>query len=168
MPYAVPDDVRGVLAPDLTVPGGTPAELADDTLTERITAAAAQVDASLAARYNVPFPDTAIPRLVKDLTVAIAAYLASLTWRRSVDLTTGDPLVLRYQWATGLLTALSKGEIDLPDIPGTTEPVKQRGATVVQPYDGEMFQLRNFGLAVAPEGLRIRTYRDPGDWGWAE
>lgn len=165
MPYAVPADVRGVLAPDPTVPGGTPAELADDPLSERITTASAQVDAALAHRYTVPFPDGQVPRLVSDLTVAIAAYLAALTWRRSVDLTAGDPLTLRYQWAVGLLTALAKGDIDLPDVPGTDDPGRNRGATVVQPYSGEMFPLDNFGLTNQP-GMRIRAYRDPGNRIW--
>lgn len=167
MPYALPADVRGVLAPDPTVPGGTPAELADDPLTERIAAASAQIDAALNHRYTVPFPDGQVPRLVHDLTIAIGAWLAALTWRRSVDLTTGDPLTLRYQWATGLLTQLAKGDIDLPDIPGTTppEPARNRGAAVVQPYDGEMFPLDDFGLTNQP-GLRIRAYGDPGNRSW--
>ena len=79
-------------------------------------------------------------------------------------MTAGDPLTLRYQWATGLLSALAKGDADLPDVPGTDEPVRNRGAVVVQPYDGEMFSLRNFGLAVAPPGFRVRTYQPPGEW----
>lgn len=160
MPYALPADVRGVLAPDPAFPAGTAGELSDESLARCIATAAAQVDVALTARYEVPFPDPA-PRLVADISVAIASWLASLTYRKSVDITANDPIQLRYQWATGLLAQLAKGELDLP---GTTPegptPTPRRAAKVIQPYRGEMFPLDSFGLTDQPSG-RIRPTVDP-------
>lgn len=159
MPYATADQVRAVLAPDPALPSGTPGELSDDALDERIAAASAQVDAALSARYTVPFADPA-PGLVGHITVAIASWLAALTHRRSVDITATDPLMLRYQWATGLLGALAKGDADLPGTGGGDEPAHHRGAVVVQPYAGELFPMDNLGLGVSPRG-RVRGLVDP-------
>lgn len=168
MPYATPDDVRGVLAPDPTLPNGTPGELSDATLDERIAAASAQVDSALTARYTVPFLDPA-PRLVKDITVAIAAWLAALTYRRSVDITATDPLTLRYQWALGLLGALAKGDADLPpsgNDPGDSPPPANRSGVAINPYPYELFPLSQFGLTARPSG-RVRTRTDPSPF-WEE
>ena len=147
MPYAVPDDVRGVLAPDPQVSAGTPGELSDPVLAERIATAAAQVDAALSGRYRVPFVDGQVPALVRDITIAIASWLAALTYRKSVDIQPNDPLQLRYQWATGLLAQLGSGAADLPGAtPDGPPPAGHRGGVVIQPYGGEMFPLGSFGL----------------------
>lgn len=159
MSYATPDQVRGVLTLDPEAPLGTAAELGDPALTEHISAAAAEVDASLCARYQVPFDPT--PRLVGDITVAIAAYLATLTYRRTVDLTEKDPVYLRYQWAKELLAKLQSGELDLPEENGI-EPSSQRGQHVVNTVPS-MFGLRDFDLTYGRSG-RVRT--DPPRYGW--
>jgi phage gp36-like protein len=143
MPYATPEDVRAQLAPDPTQPAGTAGELSDATLEDRIASASAQVDAALNARYAVPF--TVVPRLVADITTAIASYLAELTYRKSVDVIPTDPLYLRYQWASVLLGQLSSGKADLP-IDGPTPAPRERGSAPIQPYSGEMFPAESFGL----------------------
>jgi hypothetical protein len=72
MPYATAEQVRAVLSPDPSRPEGTPGELADDLLDDRVAMASAQADAALISRYAVPFTDEAVPRLVSDVTIAIA------------------------------------------------------------------------------------------------
>lgn len=147
MPYAEPDQVRAVLVPDLSESGGSPAELSDAVLAERVAAASAQVDAALSARYLVPF--TVPPRLVVDITVAIASWLAALTYRRSVDVEERDPLQLRYQWATDLLKAIAAGAADLPVDP-VTSPANH-GAAVVNTVP-DLFGPDDFGLSYGPRG----------------
>lgn len=156
MAYATADDVRGVVQPTLDVTD-TPADLDDTKLEASIQAASAQVDGALARRYNVPFDPC--PDLVHELVVAIAAWLAQLTWRRDVDVTERDPIQLRYQWATGILGQLAAGDIDLPgETPGSDGPPERRGVVAVQPGAGRLFGLRDFGLR--------RTYggRVESDW----
>lgn len=158
MAYATADDVRGVLQPTPDVEG-TPADLEDAQLTVSIQAASAQVDGALTRRYTVPFDDPC-PDLVHELVVAIAAWLAQLTWRRDVDVTDRDPIQLRYEWATGILTQLAAGAIDLPGAtPGSDGPPERRGVVAVQPGPGRMFGLRDFGLR--------RTWRGgvESEWG---
>lgn len=157
MPYVTPGEIRAVLAPDPSQPSGTPGELSDSTLESRIATAEAQVNAALGARYTVPFVDPP-PRLVVDITGAIAAYLAALTYRKSVDITATDPLNLRFQWAVGLLAALNAGKADLPIAAGV--PTRATGAAVIQPYTGEMFPADSFGLGRDRRG----RYRGGGWW----
>lgn len=149
MAYAVADDVRRVLTPDPQVATGTPAELTDAVLTERIAAASAQVDAALAGRYAVPFTGE-VPRLVHDIVVALASWLAALTYRRSVDISATDPLQLRYQWATDLLAQLARGALDLPTAQSVDFVITR------QPYAGRLFGLDSFGLGYGSKG-RIGT-----------
>lgn len=156
MPYATPAQVRAVLIPDSTDPAGSPAELVDAVLAERVAAASAQVDAALSARYTVPFGDPC-PRLVTDITVAIAGWLAALTYRRSVDVEGKDPVTLRYRWAADLLKALTAGTADLPE--ADAPPAAVGGGSVVN-RQPTMFGLGSVGLTDRPSG-RVRADRYP-------
>ena len=144
--YVTPSDVRGVLARDVNSPTGTAAELGDADITAAIVSAQAQVDGRLSARYSVPFVNPA-PQLVQDITRDIAAYLSDLTYRQGKDYESDrDPVVLRYQQALALLAQIASGAIDLPVAPGTTESGGvMRG---VNRYEGDLFQMRDFGLGV--------------------
>lgn len=151
MAYCTVDEVRGVLARDVAQATGTAATLLDaDLLEYHIGAAQAEVDARLTGRYKVPFPDDGVPALVKSLTVDVAAYLATLTYRQSKDLAQFDPVVLRYQRALELMKGLADGTIDLPpggdpgDGGGDVEPTGS--ATVRNPYIGDLFTPDTWGL----------------------
>lgn len=152
MPYTTPAAVREVLSRDGTTTG-TAASLTDQRLKEAIQSAEAQVNARLAGRYTVPFPDSDVPPLVVDITRDIAAYLADLTYRQGVDYESdSDPVLRRYQRATGLLTDLSHGRAELlpadPDDPDAAVATEGGGAVALQPYRGELFGLGTFGLGV--------------------
>lgn len=142
--YTTPALVREVLARDLEDFDGTGAALADVQIQSEIDAAQAEIDARLAGRYVTPFATT--PPLVASLAADIAAYRANLRWRQSEDLTAEDPMVLRYTNAIGLLKDIASGKADLPGI-GTADGNSTAGiASVVNPYGGRLFGLRDFSL----------------------
>jgi len=160
--YATPDQVRGVLTRDLTQPAGTAAELDDFALAEHIRSASDTVDVYLAQRYGAPFTNP--PGLVVDLTIAIAAFLATLSYRQSVEIGPAEPVALRNTWASNLLTALSKGVADLPGVrvPGDNGAPTAGVATVRNANAGRLFSLDDFSLGYSSYDGRVR-----GDWhGW--
>lgn len=154
MGYCTVDDVRGVLARDTADPDGTAASMYDGSLLDfQIVAAQAIVDGYLAGRYQCPFPDGSVPPLVTALTVDVAAYRATLTYRQSVDLGVDDPVRLRYADALAMLKQLSTGSMDLPVVPdpgGGSEPVSAGVVTVHNPYEGRLFGMRDFSLGTNP------------------
>lgn len=147
MPYAVPDDVRGVLAGSELL-AGTAASLTDTDLVTAIDEAQQEVDGRLAARYAVPFTDPP-PAVVASVTRDIAAWLATLTWRRGEPIAATEPAALRYQRAEGLLGQLASGNLSLDVDPA---PVAASQAAVANRYDGDLFGPDDFGLGPAPAG----------------
>lgn len=148
MAYVTAAAVRSVLIADPTDAANTPAELTDAAIADKIAAAQAQVDAALSRRYPVPF--TAPPDLVVHLTAAIAAWLVTLTYRRSVDVPESDPVALRYRWAADQLAALASGAVELPDTTtgdGGT-PAAPTGPRVINTVP-RVFTLTDFGLREA-------------------
>lgn len=157
MVYCTVEEVRGVLARDVLEAIGTAATLLDaDILDYQITSAAAEVDGRLGGRYKVPFPDPA-PALVKSLTVDVAAYLATLTYRQSVDLEPTDPVALRYARAQALFKGIADGSVDLPGavVPGDGGAQPTGIATVRNPYVGQLFGATDFDLAYRNGGRVI-------------
>lgn len=147
--YCTADDVRQVLARDITKASGTAATLLDvDVIDYHIGAAQAEVDGRLAGRYLVPF--TTVPALVKALTVDVAAYLATLTYRQSKSLEVDDPVRLRYQRSLDILKELSTGTMDLPVGQNPDGPQHTGAATVRNPYIGRLFGAEDFGLGWQP------------------
>lgn len=154
MPYCTADEVRGVLARDVLDLVGTAGSLADvDLLDYHVGAAQAEVDARLANRYVTPFTDPA-PALVKSLTVDVAAYLATLTYRQSVDLEPTDPVALRYARAQDLFKGIANGSVDLPgaQVPGDGGASSSGTVTVRNPYVGKLFDPDDLGLGYAQPG----------------
>lgn len=153
-----------MLLRDTTKDLGTAATLLDVDIVEyQIEAAQAEVDGRLAGRYKVPFDDPP-PALAKSLTIDVAAYLSTLTYRQSKSLEVDDPVRLRYQRALDMLKDISSGVIDLPVTPlpgGGDSPVVSGVATVRNPYVGQLFGPRDFGLGYGP------AQRVDGGWrGW--
>jgi phage gp36-like protein len=146
--YAVADDVRAVVARAVSSTAGTAAaSLGDAVLAAALDSAQAEVDARLAGRYQVPFIPGSVPALVVSLTVDVAAYLATLTFRESTDLSVDDPIRLRYTRAQELLRQLGSGELDLPGVAaGGDTPATSGRATVRNQYAGRMFGLEDAGL----------------------
>jgi phage gp36-like protein len=145
--YATPADVRTILTNDDSDTTGTAAGMVDSKLQVEIDAAQAEIDARLANRYQTPF--AAVPPLVHSICVDIAAYRANLLYRKSQDLTSEDPMVLRYTNAQALLGLLASGAADLPGV-GSGDGNSTAGtATVRNQYVGKLFSPDDLGLGYA-------------------
>lgn len=155
--YAAVQDVRLALSPDGLADAATAASLSDAELADALSEAQSEVDARLAAHYPTPFPAGQVPVIVTAATRDIAAYLATLTFRRGEPLAPGDPVALRYQRALALLQDASRGIVELPAGP-TSSPSQQ--VTVINAYEGTLFTLDDMAL-----GLEGRSYR-PAGWSY--
>lgn len=114
MTYATPEELRARLRA-LGPASRTAADLDDDKLDDAIEDAAAEIDAALTSRYQLPTdPEAQLPRLVKALTIDVAAYLSTLTARGSSDMSKDDPVALRYARAQKLLESVASGSMRLP------------------------------------------------------
>jgi hypothetical protein len=139
---------------------GTAAALAPAVLAERVATAQREVDARLAAAGYSPFTDP-VPDLVVDITAAIAAYLADLTYRQNKAPTSQlDPVLQRYQWAQRLLADIAANRAVIPGVDPPGEPAAGDGGAdvvaVIQPYEGRLF---------APDDLLGQGVdRDPWPW----
>jgi len=150
MSYCTVADVRGALDPDGDPSDPTSAAgQSDAALTAHIAEAQAEVDARLAARATMPL--ATVPTLVANITRDIAAYLAMLTYRKGDPIPQGDTVAARYARAQQLLAGLQSGEIPL-DI--ATAPAEQAVSqdTVVNAYDGALFQQSELGLVPTTGG----------------
>lgn len=148
MAYATVSDVRDALNPtgSPTDPGSA-SGMTDEALSEAIGRATDEVNARLAGRYRVPFTDP-VPGLITDVTVAVAAYKATLTHRQGELLLDRAPVWLAYENALDLLTGLADGSMVLPPpVDGGGGAVGGGGLTVVNPYAGDLFRPRDFGLS---------------------
>ncbi|HEX4688641.1 MAG TPA: phage protein Gp36 family protein [Nocardioides sp.] len=155
--YATPAGLRTSLTRDPQHPEGTAADLPDATLQQAIDAATGQVDARLNGRYPTPFGDP-VPPLITAIVLAIAAYLADLGYRQSVDSTAQDPVAKRYQWATDLLSRLVNGSANIPGV----HP--RLGLYPVPRYEGQLFDLEGFGLGVENDPALLPPSRWSGPW----
>lgn len=156
--------VRQILSPDgSTDPTlGTAASLSDAEIQEAINEAASEINARVAGRYTVPFAQA--PAIIEKLNRDIAAYLATLVYRRGDPIDPNDPVQLRYNRAQTLLAAIQNGKAELvgaagPVAEGTAE------AEVINPYFGDLFLPADFNLGPAPYrgiGLPVPGYDDDG------
>jgi phage gp36-like protein len=129
--YCTPADIReNVGGTDSGT--GTCAQLTDEQLTEAIGRASSKVSAYAGTTFepDASVPDVVVPDLIASLTVSIATYYATLTYRKSKDLSQWDPVVLGYQDALQTLKDIASGTIQVtPPDPG--EPAST-AARVVQ------------------------------------
>lgn len=150
MAYAAPADVRQALAPDGSNAAtlGTAASLDDGDLNDHIAEAQTEVDGKLGVRFSVPFADGSVPVLVAKVTRDIAAYLATLTYRRNTPLPDNDPVALRYARAQALLNAAALGKLDILAT-DNKELSSSVDATVVNILDEDqsLFSAADFSLS---------------------
>ena len=122
--YCTPTDIReNVGGTDSGT--GTCAQLTDEQLTEAIGRASSKVSAYAGTTFepDASAPDVVVPDLIASLTVAIATYYATLTYRKSKDLSQWDPVVLGYQDALQTLKDIASGTIQVtPPDPGEPSP----------------------------------------------
>lgn len=136
--YCTVSDVRKALTPGGDSSNtGTAADLADPQLKDAISEAAARVDAYVGGSYTDP------PDVIQFWTRDIAAYLATLTWRESKDLSENDPVRLRFIQTISMLASVAKGQLKVPLPEGS---VASSDAAVVNRHPQDLFTEQEFAL----------------------
>lgn len=152
-PYLMAQDLREALAGTENL-AGTAATLSDNDLADAIRKAQAEVDAKLGTRgYTVPFTDP--PELVIDITTDIAAYLATLTYRRGEQINRDEPVSLAYTRAEQMLTQITSGAATLQAPGGAVEAASAAGV-VVNPVAGDLWGPADFDLVQQSTNFDLR------------
>lgn len=140
--YSSPADVRLALAPG----GGadspdTAASLEDPQIIDAIKEADGVIDTYLTAMFKIP-QDPDIPEVsvypVRAWSRDIAAYLVTLTYRKSKDLQPDDPVRLRFLWVMGILDKILDGSLK-PNLPPQDDGSEPQGAFVYNLYPYRLF-----------------------------
>lgn len=149
MIYATVNDVREALAPEGNFSDqATAASLTDNQITDALVEATSEIDAAV---KGAPFASNAIPAIVQAICRDVAAYLATLTHRKGLELPAEHPVALRYKRAEALLAAAAAGKLDL-SAPAAGEEAAG-GVAVVNPYEGDLFTLESQGLGIDQRAL---------------
>lgn len=140
--------------PDSSDPTGTAADLSNGQLEDAIAEADALIDSFLGALYVVPVingPDgtvyLAVPHPLDYWSRNIAAYNATLTYRKSQDFTDDDPVARRYKATYGYLLLVQQGKIVLSIPPSIADTAGEGAGPVINPNQGALFLPADFSLA---------------------
>lgn len=137
---------------------GTAADLTNGQLVDAIAEADSTIDSMISKYYAIPVQakitgdDTDattvgdIPHPIDYWSRNIAAYNATLSYRKSLDFTENDPVARRYNATMAALTAVMKGQATL-QLPDNTTPNAATGAGApLNPYVGDFFDTEDFNL----------------------
>jgi hypothetical protein len=145
--YTNPQAIRDAVAPDGNKTG-TCAELTDTQLQGAINRAQAVVD----SYTGTAFLDANVPPLLSGIALALGSYYGTLMYRKGLALETGHPVLLQYQDAQTLLTAIKGGQIKFePDRPDTDSPPIRPKPSVINrllPKGATAFTLDDASLRV--------------------
>ncbi len=140
MGYSEVADVRNALSEDGADTGtGTAADMSAESIQDAIAEADAVIDGHVGGTYD---PGTQ-PQIVHFWSRDMAAYLATLTNRKSQDIAADDPVRLRMALAMQGLNAVDTGKITLPLPPVQTV---EGEAHVENQYTGKAFQVSDFDV----------------------
>lgn len=110
--YASLSDLRLIM--DGTDSGsGTAASLTDAQLTLALQAASNRVSVYAGNVYDSSTPQATPPDIFHDLTLDLAAFWATVTYRKGKAIAADDPVMLRYKDASALLLAVRDGKVRL-------------------------------------------------------
>jgi len=155
--YTTVERLRNAVAPDDNF-ANTAAMLLDSQLWDHIREAQSIVEGYLTRATQVPLQPP-VPMIVKLLTTSIAAWLATLAYRRGKDLSPNDPIALRYAQAMDMLGKIADGQMAFSSL---TPDVEEIFAVIKNPYEGELF-----GTEIIPDQ---RYYQQSAGWtnpwGW--
>lgn len=160
MSYSTVEEVKLALTPSTAPTNTTAASLTDTEILDQIAEADGRIDAYIGARYVTPVAplDPAAdplvyPATIKFLSRDIGAYLATLQFRRSKDMTNDDPVYRRFVEAMNLLKAVAGGTASLPGLPENGGDTSGAGAgDPISPYNGDLFSVCDFDLAPSRMG----------------
>ena len=110
---------------------GTPADIAPAIVQMAINQASAKVSSWTSQQWAVDASGNQVnaPDMIVSLTIDIATYYATLSYRKNKPLAPNDPVLLRYNDACTDLKAIQEGEID-PNPEPLNEPISSPGHTV--------------------------------------
>lgn len=151
------------------VPGGevsdksTAASMDDATLLPVLEEASRAVDTYLGRRYALPLASP-VPDAVDDWAKNIAAYLATLTFRRGKDLPDTDPVVRRYKMTIEALVSIRDGKADIPDV-AVVAPIVGGGTPAVLNPIGVDLAGQVYDPYYGRDGMHY-DYRIRDGYGW--
>jgi phage gp36-like protein len=116
--YCLPADIRSNVA-GTDAGTGTCAMLEDAQLAAAIAKASAKVSAYAGTAWFVDLNDPVIviPDLILTVTVQLATFYATLTYRKGKVLAPGDPVLLGYADAIATLKDIVSGTIEVIPVP---------------------------------------------------
>lgn len=162
MAYSTPEMGRKALVPSSDgsqpqTPTNTAADLGDDQWLDAIAEADSEIDAMIGRFYKTPVDpgvgDIA-PQPINFWSRNIAAYKATLSYRKTQDLSDRDPVTLRYQATMDALRMVNQGTAKI-EIPLNVGDSRAEGASpAYNPYIGDLWSPEDFHLS-------------PGDDGWS-
>jgi phage gp36-like protein len=171
--YSLTQDVRLALTPGaVSSDKTTAAGLDENQLIDAINQADAKINGYVPDGYTVPM--VTLPNEDPEVVVQvaanpfrfwsrdIAAYLATLTFKRNADVTADDPVRLRYEATMADLLLVRQGDYTLP--PSAGEAAVDGEISIHNLYEGNLFGPSDFALSTQ-SGMRtyeIRTH--DGSW----
>jgi phage gp36-like protein len=174
MAYSTPAIVRKALVPTAdgslpATPSHTAADLSDPQLIDHIAEADAIIDGYIARFYVVPVGETSpgvTPVPISYWSRDIAAYLASCTYRGSMDFTDNDPVARRYKAVMDALKDVSAGKVklNLPLAAGTGSTAAGGAGPALNPYVGDLWAPGDFGVQPGNDSLGLPYWRSNGGW----
>lgn len=128
--YCLPSDIRSNVA-GTDAGTGTCAMLEDAQLNAAIGQASAKVGAYVGTAYVVDAadPTVTVPDLVKTVTIQLATFYATLTYRKGKDLSAMDPVYLGMVDANKVLADIAAGLVEVaPTAPA--DPTDKPGKVI--------------------------------------
>jgi phage gp36-like protein len=175
--YSTVFEVRAAVSPSggsdnpPDVPTGSAADLGNTALTDSINEADSTIDSYIGGRYATPVVSVGDPAVVPHpidyWSRNIAAYLATLTFRNSMDFTDNDPIARRYNATMLALTAVRDGKatLSIPELGADSAGEASGAAPPYQQYEGHMFDTKDFDLVPdLPGWNRIPGYYPGRPW----
>lgn len=180
--YCTVRDVRNALTPDAseeTAYPETAASLPDWQIEDAIHEAMTIVDMHVLPRYKigeveVEYTDVSgDPPVTTTTTVmvaqspirwwtrSVAAYYATLTFRKNKDLTEDDPIRLRYGAVMSNLVMIRDGASDLPGF-DPSDAASTGEVAVVNTYEGKLWGPEDFNLT--PGGYDPQVFYPRRSW----
>jgi phage gp36-like protein len=171
MSYSTPAMVRKALVPgsDGVVPSPvshTAADLSDAELQDSIDEADATIDAYITAQYATPVApvNAAIPHPIDFWSRNIAAYVATLGYRGSLDFTDTDPVARRYKATMDALNAVAANKMNLVIPQNEGSGSATAAAPPINPYVGDLWTPEDFSISPAMSPQLNQTGRWSPYW----
>lgn len=159
--YSSVQDVRDALSPGgSAVNPATAASLSEDQLISQIHEADGVIDAYIGVRYDIP--QDSVDSLVAVSPIrwwsrSIAAYFATLVYKQNKDVSTDEPIRLRYEQVMGFLADIRDSKMDL-NLAESTATTDSGEVYVFNLYTGDLFSKDQFVVGNPTGGWQPSQY----------